>query len=77
MGGSNEPCANVTVKSIGRLGVEENIKYSAAIAGELEKIGIEPKNAFIFFQEYQAYQVGSNKTTWEEIFKQPEYKNLK
>lgn len=70
MGVNDEPCACVRLLSIGRLGVEENKKHSLAIANELEKIGIAPDKAFIYFEESQPYQVGSSKTTYEEIFKQ-------
>jgi phenylpyruvate tautomerase len=37
-GGTNEPCAYVTLMSIGRLGIEENKKHSNAIMNELEKL---------------------------------------
>lgn len=69
MGENQEPCAYVLIRSIGRLGVEENKNHSYVIANELEKIGISPQNAFIFFQECEPFQVGNSKTTFEQIFK--------
>lgn len=72
MGESDEPCALVSINSIGRLGVEENKKHSEVIGNELEKLGISAHNAFIFFNEFQPFQVGSQKTTYEEIFKNQE-----
>ena len=51
-GGSFEPCAQVLVQSVGRLGVEENKAYSKAIFADLEsKLGIAPNRAYIFFHD--------------------------
>lgn len=53
-GGTNEPCAYVTLMSIGRLGIEENKKHSNAIMNELERsLGISPARVgFISFNIY-------------------------
>jgi hypothetical protein len=49
-GGTNEPCAYVTLMSIGRLGIEENKKHSNAIMNELEKLlEITPSRVFLFY----------------------------
>ncbi|RNA14851.1 macrophage migration inhibitory factor [Brachionus plicatilis] len=66
-GGTFEPCAMVTLMSIGRLGVEENKKHSKAIMCELEKLGIPPNRIYIFFQDAHPYEVGYNETTFAEI----------
>ena len=51
-GGSFEPCAQVLMQSIGRLGPEENKKYSAILSQELEiKLGIPANRAYIFFHD--------------------------
>ncbi len=50
-GGSSEPCAQVVLQSIGRLGVEENKTYSRVIADELQKLGIGPDRQYIFFHD--------------------------
>ena len=48
-GGSNEPCAYVTLMSIGKLGLDENKKHSNAIMTALEKhLGISPARVCIF-----------------------------
>ena len=49
-GGTNEPCAYVTLMSIGRLGIEENKKHSNAIMNELEKLlEITPSRVCLFY----------------------------
>ena len=56
-GGTFQPCAQVLLQSIGRLGVEENKVYSAAIASELEKwLGIQPNRSYIFFHDVNVHQ---------------------
>ena len=51
-GGSFEPCAQIVLTSIGKLGVEENKQYSAQIAALLESsLGVPKNRAYIFFQE--------------------------
>ena len=48
-GGSNEPCAYVTLMSIGKLGLDENKKHSNAIMISLEKhLGISPARVCFF-----------------------------
>ena len=67
-GGSPEPCANVTINAIGRLGVEENKRYSGAIMESLRRhLGIDPTRCFIFFNEYQPAFVGHNKSTFHGL----------
>lgn len=68
-GGTPEPCAYVTLMSIGRLGVEENKQHSKAIMCELEKLGIPPNRVYIHFQDAQPFEIGYNKTTFAEILK--------
>ncbi len=51
-GGTFEPCAQVLLQSIGRLGVEENKKYSLEIANFLQdKFGIPSNRSYIFFHD--------------------------
>ena len=49
-GGTNEPCAYVTLMSIGRLGIEENKKHSNAIMNELEKLLEIPPSRVYFIR---------------------------
>ena len=52
LGGTFEPCAQIVMQSIGRLGVEENKRYSESIANELEsKLGIPKNRAYIFYHD--------------------------
>ena len=50
-GGSNEPCAYVTLMSIGKLGPDENKKHSNVIMTALDKhLGISPARVcFLIF----------------------------
>jgi phenylpyruvate tautomerase len=64
--GSDSPSAFVTVMSIGHLGVEENKKHSAAIAAELEKLGVASNRAYILFQDATASDVGFKGTTFAD-----------
>lgn len=66
-GGTFEPCAHVSLISIGRLGVEENKKHSKVIMNELEKLGIPSNRVYIFFQDVHPFEIGYNKTTFAEI----------
>ena len=68
-GGTNEPCAYITLMSIGRLGVEENKKHTQVIMAELEKLYIPPSRVYIYFQDVLPFEVGYNKTTFAEILK--------
>ena len=67
-GESTEPCAYVTLLSIGRLGVEENKRYSKAIMEALQtELGISPLKCFIFFNDYKAADVGYDKSTFDGV----------
>jgi phenylpyruvate tautomerase len=68
-GGSEEPCAYVSLMSIGQLGVEENKRHSKAIMDELEKLGIPSSRVYIYFQDALPFEVGFNKTTFADILK--------
>ena len=51
-GNGTDPCAQVLLQSIGRLGIEENKSLSKLIAHELEtKLGIAPNRQYIFFHD--------------------------
>ena len=51
-GGSFDPCALIELQSIGRLGLEENKKYSQILSKELEiKLNIPPNRAYILFHD--------------------------
>jgi phenylpyruvate tautomerase len=68
-GGTSEPCAYVTLTSIGRLGVEENKKHSHVIMEELKKIGVASTRCYIYFQDVKPFEIGFNKTTFADILK--------
>lgn len=50
-GGSCEPCAQLSLLCIGRISPEENKKYSAILAKELEALGVSSSRAFIYFND--------------------------
>jgi hypothetical protein len=52
--------------SIGRLGVEQNKKHSAAIGQELENLGIPVNRAYISFEDGLVSNIGYNKTTFAD-----------
>ncbi len=56
-GGSFEPCAQVLLQSIGRLGVEENKTYSRVIADELQKLGVAPDRQYIYFHDVNSIKI--------------------
>lgn len=64
---TNEPCANVSVLSIGKLGVEENKRHSNAIMTELNKIGIPSTRMYIHFIDPKPGDVGYNNSTFHGI----------
>jgi len=68
-GGTFEPCAYVTLTSIGRLGTEENKVNSNLIMQEIEKLGVASTRCYIYFQDVKPFEVGFNKTTFAEILK--------
>jgi len=51
-GGTFEPCAQVVLQSIGKLGHEENKRYSQLLSKELEsRLSIPADRAYIFFHD--------------------------
>lgn len=67
MKGTSEPCALITVLSIGRLGIEENKKHSKAIMTELNKLGIPGDRMYISFVDPKPEDVGYNFSTFHGI----------
>ena len=60
--------AQATVTSIGKLGIEENKKHSAAIFPMITKhLGVEPDKCYIIFNDVKTCDVGYKGTTFHEI----------
>ncbi|XP_067015036.1 LOW QUALITY PROTEIN: macrophage migration inhibitory factor [Anabrus simplex] len=69
-GTSSEPCGILRFGCIGRMGVEENKKLSAALFQHVEKnIGIAKDKMYITFSDSNPANVGYKGTTFHEIFK--------
>jgi phenylpyruvate tautomerase len=64
---TNEPCALISLMSIGRLGVEENKKHSKIIMDELNKLGIKSTRMYINFVDAKPADVGYNGSTFDGI----------
>ncbi|XP_037031105.1 macrophage migration inhibitory factor-like [Bradysia coprophila] len=68
-GGTDEPCGQAWLMSIGQLGKKENMAHSKGIFEKLSKsLGIPPTRMYITFQDAEAMNVGYNGTTFAEIF---------
>jgi phenylpyruvate tautomerase len=68
-GGTDEPCAQAYLMSIGQLGVKENIKHAKVIFEKVSKdLGIPPTRMYITFDDKPSAEVGHNGTTFYEIF---------
>lgn len=68
-GGSDEPCGQASLMSIGQLGTKENIKYSKVLFEKINQLlGIPPTKLYIHFQNAPSADVGYNGTTFYEIF---------
>jgi len=66
--GSTEPCAHVTVMSIGNLGNDENIRIASEVGDFIEsELGIPKNRAYIRFDDAPKYEVGWNGTTFGTI----------
>lgn len=69
-GGSTDPCASITITSVGKLGVEENKAISKVIYDLLDtKLGIPDNRAYITFFDKPKSEVGFMHTTLHEITK--------
>ncbi|XP_068086603.1 macrophage migration inhibitory factor homolog isoform X2 [Anabrus simplex] len=69
-GTSPDPCGVAQFACIGRMGVEENKKFSAALFEHVEKtLGIAKDKMYITFVDLDAAVVGYKGTTFHEIFK--------
>lgn len=67
-GGEEGPCAIAVLMSIGKLGVEENKKYSKILSDHVNKnLGISPDRMYIGFQDVPTSQLGFKGTTFHEI----------
>lgn len=60
--------AQVTLTSIGKLGVEENKKHSAALFPIITKhFGVKSDKCYIYFNDVQTSDIGYKGTTFHEI----------
>jgi len=67
-GGEEGPCAMAELMSIGRLGIEENKKYSKILSEHVEKhLGVASNRMYIEFQEASTSQIGYSGTTFHEL----------
>jgi len=66
-GGTDEPCGQCTLMSIGRLGDKENISHSKALFEKIFEIGIPNDRMYITFQDEKSSNVGYSGTTFLEI----------
>ncbi|XP_038056752.1 macrophage migration inhibitory factor-like [Patiria miniata] len=57
-GGSTDPCALVSMKSIGKISQNENIKYAKVITEVLGKLGVKPDRMYITFTNLAKDNVG-------------------
>jgi len=68
-GGTDLPCAQLTVMSIGQLGIKENKDHSKAIFEKIQTdLGLDPKRVYITFNDARSSDVGYDGTTFHEIF---------
>lgn len=64
-GGTTDPCAMCTVCSIGKIGIEENKKYSATIAEKLNgSLKIDPARIYMRFHDVPRENWGWNGDTF-------------
>jgi hypothetical protein len=69
-GGTNEPCATVSLMSILKLGPTDNIAHSKVIFEKVcTDLRIAKDRMLIEFDYKQAYELGFNGTTVEEFLK--------
>lgn len=67
-GGSTDPCALLTLGSIGQISTEKNKATSAALAKVLEaELGISSSRAYIEFKNYDKANVGFQGTTFDDL----------
>ena len=65
---ANKPVANVSLMSIGDLGLDENKKHSAVLFPILMKhLGVDGQRAFIRFIDAKSQDVGFDGTTFHEL----------
>uniref|UniRef100_A0A2P2HX69 L-dopachrome isomerase n=1 Tax=Hirondellea gigas TaxID=1518452 RepID=A0A2P2HX69_9CRUS len=66
--GSTDACAQASIMSIGRLGVEENKLHSAAIFTAVEQLlGVPQDRMYITFTDKPSSEVGYKGTTFHSI----------
>ncbi|XP_054767482.1 macrophage migration inhibitory factor-like [Lytechinus pictus] len=63
-GGTAEPCALLNVRSIGKLGKEENNAISKALTAEMGKLGVAPDRMYAVFTDISPQDVGFKNTTF-------------
>ena len=68
-GGTDEPCAQASLMSIGQLGGKENVKHSKAIFEKVaEDLGVPTNRMYVTFIDKPSFEVGYDGTTFHEIF---------
>jgi phenylpyruvate tautomerase len=64
-GGTSDPCAQVTLSSIGNLGLEENKRISKSLSELLESaLGLMPTRYYIHFRDDSRENTGYNGSTF-------------
>ena len=68
-GGTNEPCALVSLQSIGNISADENRESCRRIFDHLQnELNISSKRVFINYIDLAAYNVAWNGRIYEDIF---------
>ena len=71
--GTSEPCAQLTLTSVGKLGEEENGKHVAAInACVSEQLKVPIDRVLIHFFDAKAFEVGVGLKTFSQILAEKE-----
>lgn len=69
-GGSNEPCALVTLNSIGNISPEENRQNCKTIHEFLQtELALEPTRVFIIFNDIDRNNLAYNSMVFDDILK--------
>ncbi|XP_038056780.1 macrophage migration inhibitory factor-like [Patiria miniata] len=62
-GGTTDPCALVSLSSVGKISQDENIKYAKVITEIVGKLGVQPDRMYIIFTDLVRDNVGLKGTT--------------
>ncbi|GJQ79923.1 hypothetical protein Trydic_g18367 [Trypoxylus dichotomus] len=67
--GTNEPCAQATLLSIGALGLEKNKQHSKAFSDYIcKELQISPQRMYIHFINSQSADIGYDGKTFHDIW---------